>query len=305
MIRKTAFSQEIWTFLKKAQKDLENIGLTQEEARHEACLLVASVLRLKPLEVYVYPKPLRPLQRQRLWSLLEERLSGRPLAYVLGEVEFFGRPFYVAPGVLIPRPETEILVETVLRYLPKGHVILLELGVGSGIISLTLALEHPEIYVIGVEKSPQALKVAQKNRKRLGLEKRVHFVQGNWLTPFRPKPHFWALVSNPPYIAAEEWEHLDKEVRQYEPQEALLAGEKGLDFIKETLTKAPAYLLPKGFVFLEIGYRQAAAVKEIAQALAYNTHFQQDLSGHQRVLVAQYDSKFDLALQKRREPQKI
>ncbi len=286
-----AFSQEIWTFLKKAQKDLEDMGLTQEQARHEACLLVSTTLGIRPPEVYVYEKPLRPQEKRRLWTLLRERLTGRPLAYVLGEIEFFGRLFYVAPGVLIPRPETEILVETVLTRLPQKASRVLELGVGSGIFSLTLALERPGLSVIGVEISPQALKIALKNRRRLGLEKQVHFVKGHWLTPFRPAPLFAALVSNPPYIATKEWPRLDAEVRRYEPQEALLGGDDGLDFIRETLAKAPAYLCPGGFVFLEIGYQQAPVVKELAEGLDYTVELVRDLLGHQRVVVAQYQAK--------------
>lgn len=265
---------------------LQILGLSLEEAEVEARLLLAEVLGCKPLEIYVYERPPTEDEIALFERLLKARLSGRPLAYVLGEVEFFGRRFVVSPGVLIPRPETEILVETVLQYLPDGPFWLCELGIGSGVISISLALEHPGFRVVGVEKSARALNVAVNNRRRWGLEARLHLIRGDWLSPLKPGSRFKAIVSNPPYVAPEEWADLPQEVREYEPREALLAEESGLFFIRKTLEEAPSYLLPLGYVFLEIGYNQAPRVKRLAENLGYEVSFHRDLLGYKRVLVA-------------------
>ncbi len=277
-----AFGEEI---LKKA-------GLSKEEARREALLTLGHLLEKRPLEVYLVPE-VSEETASRLLSILKKRAQGVPLAYLLGEVEFFGRRFLVSSGVLIPRPETEILVESVLKHLQKGP--LLELGVGSGCVSLTLALEAPELEIFGVEKSHKALRVALENRKRWGLEKKVHFVLGDWLTPFKKRPFFKAVVSNPPYVAEEEWPFLPPEVREHEPREALVGGKKGLSFIKRTLKEAPAFLIPGGFVFLEIGYQQRKSVEELALQLGYRCLWIQDLLGHARVLVARLKADPELS----------
>jgi release factor glutamine methyltransferase len=274
------------TLLQKGAQKLKILGLSPEEAEVEARILLAEALKIKPLEIYVYDKPLTEAQISLFERYLEERLCGKPLAYVLGEVEFFGRRFAVSPGVLIPRPETEILVETVLQLLPDEPFRLCELGVGSGVISLTLALERPAYCLVAIEKSTRALEVARQNRCRWGLEARVHLVRGDWLSPLKKGPFFRGIVSNPPYVAPEEWEDLPREVREYEPEEALFADEQGLFFIRRTLEEAPYYLEPRGFVFLEIGYNQAPRVKRLAESLGYEVSFERDLLGYRRVLVA-------------------
>ena len=269
----------------EAKAYLEAYGFEAEEAEREVLLILAHLLACKPLEVYFVPEERLRAQERSLWSFLKKRARGIPLGYVLGEVEFYGRPFKVTPGVLIPRPETEILVEEALS-LCKGDEKVLELGLGSGVISLTLVLEGPGLKVLAVELSPEALEVAKENRRRYGLERQVRFVRGDWFSPVRPGSNFDLIVSNPPYVSRKEWSDLPPEVREHEPRLALLGGEDGLFFIRKTLTYAPRYLSPSGKVLLEIGYQQAEPVARLAEELGYRFYFRQDYLGHRRVLVA-------------------
>ncbi len=279
---------EIQKLLSKAQEFLISYGLSESEAEHEARLILAHLLKCAPLEVYF--RSLGEEQVSRFWSLVKERAKGVPLAYLLGEVEFYGYTFQIKPGVLIPRPETEILVEETLKLAPfRGKV--LELGLGSGCISLTLALERPDLLLFGVEISPEALAVAMENRKRYHLEERVLWVRGDWFGPFKPAPFFDMIVSNPPYVSVSEWQKLSKEVREFEPPLALVGGEEGLDFLADTLEKAPFYLKPRGFLLLEIGYRQADKIAELALRRGYEFYFVSDLSGIKRVFVGKWLAK--------------
>ncbi len=283
---KSSVMPALLEILQKGRDFLVKKGFSPKEADYESRFILSFLLGKKLLDIY-QEKEVPPLVAKKFFMLLEKRSQGIPTAYLLGEVEFFGRLFKVGPGVLIPRPETEILVETALNLLPEGSY-LLELGVGSGCISITLALERPSFKIIGVDISSQALSYTIQNLKRYGLEKKLLLVRGNWLSPFKETHFFNAILSNPPYVAKNEWETLDKEVKLHEPQEALLAGEEGLDFIAETLKKAPMFLKPPGYVILEIGYRQREKVASLAEKLGYKYFFVKDLSGHHRVLVAKY-----------------
>ncbi|OAG27160.1 peptide chain release factor N(5)-glutamine methyltransferase [Thermodesulfatator autotrophicus] len=269
--------------LEKAQNLLISKGFSQSEAAFEARFILSFLLKMRPLDVFTISE-ISPEVSARFLNLVKKRAEGVPTAYLLGETEFFGRPFVVGPGVLIPRPETEILVEKVLETVSQGKI--LELGVGSGCISITLALEAPKLTLFGVELSSKALEYAKTNRRRYNLEKRVFWIRGNWLRPIKKNRQFKAIVSNPPYIAEKEWPFLEKEVKNYEPREALLAGPYGLHFIAKTLKEAPDYLVPGGYVFLEIGYQQKDGVAALAESLGYRYYFEKDLSGYYRVLVA-------------------
>ncbi len=277
---------KIHSLIKEGKEALETIGLTKEEAESEVRLILAHLLKIKPLEVYFLDSELSIEIIQKFRDILKRRLSGIPLPYILEEIEFFGRRFFISQGVLIPRPETEILVEAVLETLDHAPAWICELGIGSGVVALTLALERNNFKILGIEKSSIAMEIAKKNRFLWKLEEEVKFVLGDWLTPIKKKNLFKAIVSNPPYIAEKEWDTLPKEIRCYEPKEALFGGKDGLDYIKRTLIEAPDYLISNGFVFLEIGYRQADAVKEFAINLGYQVSFCYDLLGYQRVLIA-------------------
>ncbi len=277
---------KIHLLLKEGKDILKALDLNEEEAELETRLILAHLLKIKPLEVYLFDAEISIEVIQKFRNILKRRLSGLPLPYILGEIEFFGRRFFISPGVLIPRAETEILVEAILETIDDDSVWICELGIGSGVVALTLALERNRFKIIGIERSSRAMDIAKKNRVLWGLEKRVKFIQGDWLSPIKKGAFFKAIVSNPPYIAEEEWDSLPEEVRYYEPQEALLAGKEGLDFIKQTLIEAPNYLTHQGLVFLEIGYKQANAVKTLAKKLGYEVSFCQDLLGYQRVVIA-------------------
>ncbi len=268
--------------LRKGTEFLQRGGLAPEEARRETRLILAHLSGLRPLEVYLYPE--KEIPEERFESLLRERISGRPLAYLLGEVEFFGRSFRVPPGVFIPRPETEILVETFLKQeIPPGRI--LDLGTGSGVILVSILAERPDLTGVGIDLNPLALETARENALRHGVADRCRWIRGFWLDPLAPRPGFVALVSNPPYVAEEEWEELPPEVREHEPPEALRGGKNGLFYIRETLTRGWTYLLPGGQIFLELGYNQAVRVKALGERLGLKIRFVRDLQGIERIAV--------------------
>ena len=225
----------------------------------------------------------------RFHTLAERRRSGEPLAYLLGQQEFYGRPFAVSPAVLIPRADTETLVETALEQLMLLRqqrravpLSLLELGTGSGIIAITLALEAPDTEVHAVERSPEALAVAQQNAKTLGAN-RIHWHPGSWWQALASPRRFDLIVSNPPYIAAHD-HHLQQGDLRFEPPQALAAGPDGLDDLRILIGGAPAHLTPGGWLLLEHGYDQEAPVQALLRDAGFADVFtRRDLAGQPRV----------------------
>ena len=225
----------------------------------------------------------------RFHTLAERRRSGEPLAYLLGQQEFYGRPFAVSPAVLIPRADTETLVETALEQLlllrqqrRAVPLSLLELGTGSGIIAITLALEAPDTEVHAVERSPEALAVAQQNAKTLGAN-RIHWHPGSWWQALASPRRFDLIVSNPPYIAAND-HHLQQGDLRFEPPQALAAGPDGLDDLRIIIGGAPAHLNPGGWLLLEHGYDQEAPVQTLLRDAGFADVFtRRDLAGLPRV----------------------
>ena len=212
-------------------------------------------------------------------ALLAGRLAGKPLAYVLGRREFWGREFTVGPGVLVPRQDTETLVEAVLGLDLPSDARVLEVGVGSGCVAATLALERPLWRVAGTELSPVALGYARENAERLGG--RVELREGDLLAPFAGE-RFDLVVSNPPYISPEE--EIAREVRVFEPEQALFAEEGGLAFYRRLAEEAHAFA-PR--LLVEVGWKQAGAVGTLLAARGWRdgrTHL--DLSGIERVVGA-------------------
>ncbi|OAQ20367.1 peptide chain release factor N(5)-glutamine methyltransferase [Thermosulfurimonas dismutans] len=259
-------------------------GFDARDAEHETRLILAFLLGLRPLDLYLRLDSEVPEGLFR--RLLAERASGKPLAYVLGEVEFWGRTFKIRPGVLIPRPETEILVEAFLKAkVPEGPV--LELGVGSGVILVTCLLERAGLKGLGIDIQEGALRLALENAKLHGVAERMFLVRGDWLSPLRFGPKFSALVSNPPYVSARDLSGLSREILDHEPLEALYGGWDGLAFVRRTLEKGPGYLKPGGKIFLEIGYDQREAVEEICRRCDLKVYFEKDLSGIARVAVVE------------------
>ena len=227
-------------------------------------------------------------------ALAERRRAGEPLAYLLGQQEFYGRPFAVSPAVLIPRADTETLVETALEQLlllrqqrRAVPLSLLELGTGSGIIAITLALEAPDTEVHAVERSPEALTVAQQNAKTLGAD-RIHWHPGSWWQALASPRRFDLIVSNPPYIAAND-HHLQQGDLRFEPPQALAAGPDGLDDLRIIIGGAPAHLNPGGWLLLEHGYDQEAPVQALLRDAGFADVFtRRDLAGQPRVSGGQW-----------------
>ncbi len=255
--------------------------------------------------------PFPPEDQARAEHLLARFLAGEPTAYILEEQEFFGRPFYVSPATLIPRPETEHLVEEALRLLPPEPLTFLDAGTGSGCIALTLCAERPLWSGVALDISRQALDVAEKNADRLGLKDRVVFAEADFTQPelapflaaFAPtlcpgKPaSFDLILANPPYISAAEWEtDTAPDVKIHEPKHALLpvAGfvshpqnPTGLEHLKALVRMAENLLAPSGYLLMEHGFKQGAACRALCHPKKWQSvRTGRDLAGQERFLCA-------------------
>ncbi len=221
-------------------------------------------------------------QHARYSALFERRLSGEPIAYILGEREFFGLPFKVTPATLIPRPETELLVELALQRIPQQGVSrVLDMGTGSGAIALSIAHERPNAEVIAVDAFGAALEVAQFNAQQLDL-KNVKLIRSDWFTALHNE-RFDVIVSNPPYIAFDD-AHLTQGDLRFEPHTALASGTHGLDDIRHICTQAKNHLNVNGWLLLEHGYNQAESVCELLKQSGFSEVFSvKDLAGIERV----------------------
>jgi release factor glutamine methyltransferase len=212
--------------------------------------------------------PLASGQITALDTLLTRRLAGEPVAYLTGTREFYGRPFQVSPDVLIPRPDTELLVELALARMPSDQAVdVLDLGTGSGCIAITLALERPLARLTAVDRSSAALAIARRNAECLNA--RVDFLASDWFVAFMPprvlaERRFDLIVGNPPYVAAAD-PHLARGDVRFEPLTALAAGRDGLDDLRQLAATACTHLKPGGTVLLEHGYDQADAVRILLQ----------------------------------------
>jgi len=260
-------------------------------ARLDAEVLLAHVLGFTRLDLYVqFDRPLMERELAPFRDMIRRRARGEPVAYLVGEREFRSRPFAVNPAVLIPRPETELLVETALEALADaepGWVV--DVGTGSGAIAVTLALEAPSHTVAAVDVSAEALDVARTNARRYGVENAITWLQGDLLAPVAAAgcAPLTAVVSNPPYVATADWERLDATVRDYEPRLALDGGEDGLRVIARLIAESAAHLAPGGFLALEIGAGQQAGVARLlAEAGFDRVQWHRDGAGHPRVALA-------------------
>jgi release factor glutamine methyltransferase len=220
-------------------------------------------------------------------GILGRRRRGEPMQYITGETEFYGLPFRVTPDVLIPRPETEHLVERVVELaalFPEPHI--LDVGTGSGAIAVSLAQGLPNALTAATELSAAALAVARENADRNGVAERIRFLQGDLLAPVAAEK-FDIVVSNPPYVPTEDRDTLAVEVRDYEPALALFAGNDGLDTYRRLIPCTYAALVPGGFLAFEIGYGQSAAIQSMLCAAGFaDITFTPDLQGIPRVATA-------------------
>ncbi len=248
-------------------------------------LLLAHVLKKKRLQLYLeFERELDDATLEVLRSLVKRRVAGEPLQYVIGETEFCGLKLAVDRRVLIPRPETELLVEVVAARKPATVV---DVGTGSGCIALALAQRLPAAEVTATDVSPDALAVATANVSRYDFKNFTRLLQGDLLSIFPDGFTVDAIVSNPPYIASGELAQLPQEVKDFEPAQALFAGVDGLEVISRLVLEAKRFLSPTGFVALEIGAGQCAAVTQLFESAGYKlVQVEKDLQGHERVIVA-------------------
>ena len=228
---------------------------------------------------------LEPAQAARLESLLRRRLAGEPMAYILGRREFWGIEIEVGPATLIPRPDTELLVECALGALPADTpLVCADLGTGSGAIAAALAHERPRWVLIAVERSPQAAAVAAGNKRRLGLGN-LHPLCGDWLTAFAAGS-LDAVVSNPPYVRDDD-PHLGQGDLRFEPRSALCAGADGLEAVRVIAAQARHALRPGGWLALEHGWDQGDALRRLLAGNGFaSIRSHRDLAGHERVTSA-------------------
>ena len=257
-----------------------------ESPRLNAELLLAHVLGKKRIDLYLeFDRPLGDRELDPLRTLMKRRASGEPLQHLLGTVEFHGRSFLCDPRALIPRPETEELVEHILALRDKPARVL-DVGVGSGVIALTLAAEWPEAAIDAVDISPSALALAAENAVRLALMGRVNFLQSDLLSGVSGPYNL--IVANLPYIPAAEIPTLSREVRR-DPRSALDGGPDGADIIRTLLDQARNHLVPGGGVALEIGAGQAEMLVEHLRRLGYqNVRATADYAGINRFLFANH-----------------
>lgn len=229
--------------------------------------------------------PIPALILQRFMELVQQRQHGVPIAYLTGQCEFWSLPLVVAPATLIPRPETELLVEQALVYARAGCRIL-DLGTGSGAIALALASECPQCQLVAVDQSAAALAVAARNIENLALTN-LQLLQSDWFAALSPQL-FEVIVANPPYLGADD-PHLQQGDVRFEPPLALTAGADGLQAIRTIIRDAPPFLGPQGHLLLEHGYDQAEAVQDLFWAHGYGVVQQhRDLSGWIRVTQGQF-----------------
>jgi len=253
----------------------------------DARVLLRHVLQCPPSRLVAWPEQKLDAEAWRVFrDLVERRRAGEPVAYLTGEREFYGRHFMVTPAVLIPRPDTELLVELALAHfssVPRARV--LDMGTGSGALAVTLALELDAADVTALDRSREALWVAMANAARLGAS--VSFVQSDWFAGLGEE-RFQLIVANPPYIAAAD-PHLEQGDLRFEPRTALAAGSAGLDDLVEIVVGAPAHLEPEGWLLLEHGYDQAASVRGLLAdgGFASITSWK-DLAGIERVSGGRY-----------------
>ena len=280
--------------LQKTVARLEQNGI--ESARSEAEWIISNVLQTTRTEVYLRSLQEFPAELMaRLQKIIDARVQGQPLQYILGYTEFYGRRFACDARALIPRPETEILLETALSYLKKkfppvpglSHMAW-DIGTGCGNIAVTLAAELTNFNIIASDIDLETLQLARANSAANQVAARIMLINCPVFAAVRPSRQFAAICANPPYISCVEAETLPREVRDFEPPQALFAPEDGYYFLRRIIAEAKDFLLPGGLLALEIGYNQAATVKELCKAHSEYTEMQftPDLAGHPRVAAA-------------------
>jgi len=262
-----------------------NIDSPRLNAEH----LLAHVLGRKRIELYVdFERRLRESELAPLRELVKRRGSGEPLQHLLGTVEFCGRSFRCDKRALVPRPETEQLVELLISHFKSeiAYSRMIDVGTGSGVIALSLAAEFPKAEIVGVDISEEALMLARENAEQLGLVDRVRFLRSNLFE--NVQPHFNVIVANLPYVSTEDRQNLSREVL-HDPEVALFAGTRGDELVRQLITQAPAWLRPGGMLAMETGIGQSEALVAALAAKNYrDISTEKDYSGVIRFLFARY-----------------
>ena len=273
-----------WTTRYFNEKGIDNPRLDAE-------LLLAHSLKTNRLGLYLnYDKPLQKDELNDYKELIKRRINREPLQYIIGHQEFWSLEFNVSKGVLIPRPETEILVEEILKILPpENPVNILDLGTGSGIIAIAMTKELQKGFLVATDISDIAIRIARENASTHGVERYITFLKGSLFHPLKDKLGFFNLiVSNPPYIPSTDFKYIQREVRDFEPRIALDGGEEGLRFYRQIVPQASRYLKKDGWLILEIGKGQSGKVAKLIESTGefHSLSITDDLSGIERVIKA-------------------
>lgn len=285
MISQDQRSQDFFSRIQWAEGLFAAAGVPNP--RIDAEILLASVLDIRRMDLYLHPGPLRSPDLERFAEWVERRIRREPLQYIIGEAPFFGRSFAVSRDVLIPRPETELLVEQCLKRMRRPRRIL-DVGTGSGCIAVTLACELPEAEVGGVDCEIHALSVARQNARRHGVSRRTQWVCGDLVHAIRKEYQADLMTANLPYVPDPQISHLQEEVRDFEPLSALSGGENGLRVIQRLVADASRILRPGGLLALEIGDGQGGAVGSLIEATGcfQDVESLRDLAGYTRMVLA-------------------
>lgn len=283
---------EIWTIGKILNWTSEYFQKNNiDSPRLDAEVLLSHVLKKQRIYLYVhFDQPLNSQELADYRECVKKRVRRMPVAYITGSREFMGLDFKVTEATLIPRPDTEILVEAVIERLKQAeadNLRIADIGTGSGAICLSLLHYVKNLAAVTVDTSQAAIEVAKENADALGVAERIEFLQGDLLEPLRNKGKFNTIVSNPPYIPRQVIHGLEPEVRLYEPQSALDGGADGLNFYRRLVAGAGALLSDGGFLAVEIGIEQAEALRQMAQRnlIWKNVEVLNDLSGIERCVI--------------------
>ncbi len=274
-------------FIHYAEDILKNANI--ETPVQEAGVMLCQVLKCGRAYLFAHgDRELNPDEKSKLENMLAQRAKNIPLQYIIGNTEFMSLRFMVTSAVLIPRQDTEILVEKVIELAnSRERLSVLDMCTGSGCIAVSIAHFCPECSVVACDISEEAIKVATANSELNGVQNRVKFFSGDLFESIKHNQKFDIIVSNPPYIETETIAGLQKEVRSYEPGIALDGGADGLDFYKKITAKAPEYLNFLGWLAFEIGYNQGEKVSTLMKESFNNIQVLKDYSGNDRVVVGQ------------------
>ncbi|MCW2254891.1 release factor glutamine methyltransferase [Providencia alcalifaciens] len=259
---------------------------SSDSAKRDAEILLQHITGQSRTFIFAFAETeLKATELTALELLLQRREQGEPIAYLIGEREFWSLPLFVSPATLIPRPDTECLVEQALLRLPKKNCQVLDLGTGTGAIAFALATERTESTIIGIDFNPDAVSLAKRNQQRLTI-KNVQFLQSDWFSSLSSQ-HFDMIVSNPPYIDESDY-HLQQGDVRFEPLTALVADNQGLSDLAHIVSESKAYLKHQGWLLVEHGWQQGAAVRELFKQCGYsNIETCLDYGGRDRISLGQ------------------